>query len=1492
MNTAGITRLDQLDARIRAVWFRRQVLNVLAGIFTFIQWLISMFLLAVFIDWMTYMPGVGRWVMLTVVLGVSLTRTWFGGWRDVRPFDAVLTALQLEAYHGDLKSLLVSAIQLRSQPASSGSTALRDHTCQLAEEAAADLKPGQAVPFKPLLQPGIIAALLFGVIGIFAVLNGPFLAAGLARIFMPWTTIEYPTNTQITLDHDDLVLKEGDSAEITAKLTGIIPDRATLYVRTGEGKARTIDLDVVNRTSKYNIASASRDFTYSIWAGDDRTAWHKVRVIPAPRIEHVAVELVFPAYFGRKNETMEALTLTVPEGADLDWNLTLDRPIRSATFVRDGEEPVDLKISDDGLNLAFTADVTASLGYHFTWVDKEHGYDFSSPRYFLQVAADQAPRVEMTLPASNLVAMLGRPLDIAVRVQDDHGIGSAKVAYRINQLDEKMIDLENDIETGQGEQSIDWDYRNELNNLKIGDTVSFTVQISDKYPGEQGPHVVRSETRRVTFLSKEQYLEQINKQRDRLLSRVQTIYRQQRLAHDIVRELNPSAEGYLQTCQLEGVRQEMLRDQLREIAHQMQSLLDDLAANGVTDEAQGEAIEFVRSKLNQIAELHIAQAAALLREQSAQAADGNAEEPVDSAAAVNTAARELASLVLLRGIESAQEVYARESRMLAQLQAELRWRTAVNSDSKQMQPLAQSQNDLADWTDQLIHDLQTGMRYEKRPLAVLRLIRSVKNLRESETVEQMRLASELLNKEQAEQAGAMQAQVVKTLLNAEFSVRLSGAYSTLLETRDLIDSMVAVQKKLIADHTALSGAAFAEKREEIARVQNALRKQLLTLMLPEVPAPRANLFDESPPQKPLVDEVLAAADKAMTLALANLDDVDQEAALADQGRAEQALSKLLVFVDRWSLDVGLQSQGLSTLVAATSERIARLEEYEARVISLLDKTDLAAASEKNIDAIAESQKNLASDLGLFIKTLAKQDQIEPDPDLPPLLSQLEAAERLLNQAVESLEKNDAEQAIGQQEQAADTLAEAFAIVVAQNERLSLLQGMLMFQRSVGFANGYLADIVAEQRDLLELTEAAEPEEMKVLLPQFAHMRSCINDVAPLLDLVAARLDVGTPLAFAKTDFEDAIIALETEDKFEAIDAQDVAAESLEKVQLLVQDIRTQAGCLAEIVEFLHESASNAALLSHRQTELRSELIAIEQTDLQRFIKTQQVLVTQAQLQDQKLSTAAGNPKLPPPAEPLIDVNETDNLKPVLNQSAKQMRQAIAALKANDDGTAADHMEMVTLLYAENSESLLTVIKMLCGLPRVEINSDTDPALVRLVDTLALASDHKELFRQTQVASDTSMEAFSEQQSDIAARLNQIASSGESHPLLSAANKHLSDALTVFSPTSREKLRVSQRAAEEKLRHFIIEQALILETDIPPAVASDAPAADGPGSDSESDVTAGFIADFVSGEAPQNQRSEWKVLAERNRAALNQNFARELPLEYRGLLKNYYERVAQ
>jgi hypothetical protein len=220
------------------------------------------------------------------------------------------------------------------------------------------------------------------------------------------------------------------------------------------------------------------------------------------------------------------------------------------------------------------------------------------------------------------------------------------------------------------------------------------------------------------------------------------------------------------------------------------------------------------------------------------------------------------------------------------------------------------------------------------------------------------------------------------------------------------------------------------------------------------------------------------------------------------------------------------------------------------------------------------------------------------------------------------------------------------------------------------------------------------------------------------------------------------------------------------------------------------------------------------------------------------------------------------------------------------------MELATSILTENAEALFAVISMLHGLPSIEVTTQTEPELIRLIDVLAVASSHKELFRQTQVAAPQSMKELANRQRDLASRCMEIAQAGQPHPMLAAATKHLSDAVSAFQSSDRDAIRRSQKAADEKLRHFIVEQALVLETAVQAAPSEGDPGDDGEGSDSESAITAGFISDFVSGETPHDKRTEWKVLADRNRAALNQNFARELPLEYRGLLKDYYERVAE
>ncbi|MDP6187070.1 MAG: hypothetical protein QF863_07555, partial [Pseudomonadales bacterium] len=257
---------------LHAVWRRKQRKHIIAGLLAMCRWGIPLFFIGMTIDRFAYLPSAGRAVVLVILLVASFHQAWKHGWRKLRRYDATQAALDVETQHGGLKSLLVTAVQFEGIEATSGtSKSLLEATREKAESAAEGVEPAKVVNFQALRIPLRIAVSLAVLVLVFAMFRGPFLAAGLARIFTPWTSIAYPTKTKLDLGSGDLVVKEGDRAQILVGLSGVVPDHATLFLRTGKGSPREMELEITDGSCEYIVASASRDFSYRIKAGDARS---------------------------------------------------------------------------------------------------------------------------------------------------------------------------------------------------------------------------------------------------------------------------------------------------------------------------------------------------------------------------------------------------------------------------------------------------------------------------------------------------------------------------------------------------------------------------------------------------------------------------------------------------------------------------------------------------------------------------------------------------------------------------------------------------------------------------------------------------------------------------------------------------------------------------------------------------------------------------------------------------------------------------------------------------------------------------------------------------------------------------------------------------------------------------------------------------------------------------------------------------------------------
>ena len=1448
----------KLKSRLRRVHRREQGLNLTMGVLLLCNWIAILFLVVFAIDWLIRLPMFVRMIILVPLLVFPVVKAWRSGWRFFNfCFSSPRTALKVEDHYQNFESLLVSGMELSAPGAVSGTSAgMAAFTVERANEAADQVDAEKVISFKRIGVPGLLGGLLLVFLCVFAALNFPLFKTAATRLFAPWVAIDYPTRTQIEVVDGEWIVKEGEGVSLVANILGEIPDNAKIILRTGKGKPRERTLAISGGVCEYEAQTVFRSFDFSISAGDARSPWQTVRVVSAPRIERAEVTLEFPEYTQRPTETVDALTLTVPEGTTIKWKLSLDRPVDEAEFRPAEGEAQALDISADGRSITMQQLAAGSRSYSFGWVDKEHGFTFSSPRHYLQVAPDRAPSVDLTSPAENLFATLQRNLDFAFRCRDDHGIGEVAITYRLDKAGEVKVALPAPKLSDGSEQRIDWNYREALPDLEVGETVSFAIELADRYPGADGPHRVRSDSRRVQFLSKKDYLAQIEKQKRRLLTRIRTIYREERGVHDLVRRLDPSDEVFVQTCQLEAVRQGLIRERLRAIRNRINVLVDDLAANKVAEEAGSAAMVKLEADLQTIADAHVGRAASLLRE-LATVTDGGGDDrnPAAAVAMVDSSARELGLVVLQLGFAEAADVMARELHATSQAQAALRLQTLIRgeADAAGDEDLAKAQTRLAKETARLLAATPRNKESTSTDaLVAFNLSRMVNGLLRSGADAKMAEAAVLIPKADSEKAARLQAEVIANLLRAEFRLRRGAEYEALTKARDLFAGQAAGQRKLREEGTDMSA-------EKLAQSQATLHRQLHLLLMPEVPAPRPKLYDVVAPSAPPVDDLLAAAEHAMQSALTQIKAGDRKAAAGHHQQAQTAFEKLAEIAG-WRMEAMTKSSRMKAAVTISGKQAAQLLTFEERLLALLEQTeDAAAAAEAKTASLVTQNQALADDAKSFLGNIVrwKAAQTSPSEDDLPLIDCLSRVARALGKATPLLKENKPDDAIKFQEQALDALEEATGL----NEELTATRtnfaDVLSMTGSALAPSSLLLEIEAEQGQLSALTKKAKPEDRPSLVIPQKNLIHAVNAALTSLDPLAHKIESGTVMIFAKDDMDAAAIGLETDDIEDALDAQAYVVESLQKLRAKIDQATPQYRYVLEVTENLYEIMPQSARI---RTGTRQLLEKAEGAPDAAAVKTQ---VKQFGEQVKKLTGEEG-----------------------YVATARQLEKAVGSGAA---GAAAEDALEDLVADTEALQLLMDNLAYLMAPPLDLANIPVPTPEVKLLeDVLNLAAHHMDLSRATQVAKPKELAGLAAQQRKLA---TQCAALPKPSASLVAAQRHLSEAAAKLQAGEHDAAITRQTEAGDALRYFILEYAL-KHVMIPPPAPPQDPAPNDTDVLVEQAILPLFEPGALTGDKPKGGSLEWQVLGRRDRAALNENFARELPIEYRAILKDYYEMLTE
>jgi len=687
---------------------------------------------------------------------------------------------------------------------------------------------------------------------------------------------------------------------------------------------------------------------------------------------------------------------------------------------------------------------------------------------------------------------------------------------------------------------------------------------------------------------------------------------------------------------------------------------------------------------------------------------------------------------------------------------------------------------------------------------------------------------------------------------------------------------------------ALDDAAFRDQAAAFTADQEALQRRLQMLLMPQVPARRVQLFEDTLPSSPPIADLLATADAAMKRAAAAIAKGDRAAAAKDQETVETSFKELATVTKARILTL-TQILRISRFSFAAEEWYSRFGRYTDRLNALLEETDIAAADNKPSNTLADRQTSLADTVQEQLDELNRQMEDSGNPSehplaLPACLTEIVESLRTAATLIESKKLDDA---IRHQERAKQNVARANAILADHTGRLGRYGGVLVTVEGVEYPSPFIGEIIEEQRDLLEQVRKAKEDELPAFAVSQKNLVHAVNATLASLAAVSDKVQSGTVMMFAKEDMQAAADALLAKDRVETEDAQDYIIETMEELREKIADLVAQHRYVLEISEATYAASQQGVLSQQAQLSLLAKAqsapadaaaLAREQAEIKAGFEAYQALIQR--ITGREIGADAAT---------LIAEAETALTQNDIPAATAKIKSADAALTA---ASMAGSLKQIGLILSAESKR-------------------PEPALMEQI--IVIATKQKSHLRETIAADGEALKATATALRDFAQALDPFITEAQEHqdpiavkaaeasgePLppgnlhlpLVTAKQALADAATAATSGDRQLATSNQQKAADILRHFIIDYAFRFLAE-PGTGAVPPPPAEAEIFTEQQDQFDLLMPGTVSGERPPDGKVDWEVLGRRQRAALNENFARELPLEHRDTLRNYFERLTE
>jgi len=289
-----------------------------------------------------------------------------------------------------------------------------------------------------------------------------------------------------TILNPSLAVVQGQDLKLELKLTGDkLP--ADVYVETANNTFK-LDKENISRF-QYLFTNLQQNTAFKLTANGFTSAPYEIKVNLRPSLLHFDVQLNYPAYLHKKNETLtNAGDLTIPAGTTVNWQFHTQNA--TGLFFSMGDKTQTITPGGHDL-FEHRERIVKNTLYKINPINALVR-NSDSASYRINVIADEPPSISVE-EKSDSVSM--KALYFTGNIQDDHGFSSLVFHYEVGAPGDKSksrlftLPVKADLSKTQADFFYYWSLKDL--GIKPGDQVTYFFEVADN-DGVNGPKKVRS----------------------------------------------------------------------------------------------------------------------------------------------------------------------------------------------------------------------------------------------------------------------------------------------------------------------------------------------------------------------------------------------------------------------------------------------------------------------------------------------------------------------------------------------------------------------------------------------------------------------------------------------------------------------------------------------------------------------------------------------------------------------------------------------------------------------------------------------------------------------------------------------------------------------------------------------------------------------------------------------------------------------------------------